>query len=321
MKVIIGVLVGLAVFTVAIIILANSIGDLEQEAVNPEARGPQAIEKRIAPVGEVRVAGQDTEAQAEAEKAAAAPRSGEEIYTAACAACHGTGAAGAPKLDDEAAWQPRLDKGFDTLLSHAINGFKGMPARGGNPNLTDAEMHRSVAYMVEAVGGSAPPAPEADTGDGDGAPAAADSGEGAQPEGEGQDEGQGEGEGEGQSTAPAGAEASAAQASAGQASAGQAEGQESASGSGIDAWLAETDLGKGEQVYQGACSVCHKNGVAGAPKLGDSAAWDPRIAKGRETLVSHAINGFRGMPPKGGRMDLANEAVAAATAYMVQESR
>ncbi len=66
-------------------------------------------------------------------------------------ACHETGAAGAPVRGDEAAWSERTGKGFETLVSHAINGFKGMPAKGGNSSLSDADVKAAVDYMVGTV--------------------------------------------------------------------------------------------------------------------------------------------------------------------------
>ena len=82
--------------------------------------------------------------------------------------------------------------------------------------------------------------------------------------------------------------------------------------------------GKGKEVYDGACFVCHATGVAGAPKLGDAAAWEPRVAQGNDTLYDHAINGFMGtglMPPKGGKADLSDDDVKAAVDYMVAGSQ
>lgn len=79
----------------------------------------------------------------------------------------------------------------------------------------------------------------------------------------------------------------------------------------------------GPQVYNEACIACHGAGIGGAPVLGDAAAWEPRIAKGEETLGLHAIEGFTGvgyMPPKGGRMDLSDEEILDAVSYMIEES-
>lgn len=90
--------------------------------------------------------------------------------------------------------------------------------------------------------------------------------------------------------------------------------------------LAQADeVSRGEQVFKGACIVCHGAGVAGAPKIGDKSAWGPRIAKGVATLQQHALNGFQGqsgfMPAKGGRMDLSDEDVKQAVAYMMAQGR
>ena len=100
----------------------------------------EAIAERIAPVGQVYTA-KDLEGIATAAAAPAAassgPRDGETVFKGACFACHDTGAAGAPKRGDKAAWEPRIAQGFDTLRKHAIEGFTGkagmMPPRGPAP--------------------------------------------------------------------------------------------------------------------------------------------------------------------------------------------
>lgn len=77
----------------------------------------------------------------------------------------------------------------------------------------------------------------------------------------------------------------------------------------------------GAEVFQQTCSACHGQGIAGAPKAGDRAAWAPRIAKGKAVLYQHALQGFQGssgvMPPKGGRVDLPDDLVKAAVDHMV----
>jgi len=81
----------------------------------------------------------------------------------------------------------------------------------------------------------------------------------------------------------------------------------------------------GKSVYENACFACHGNGIAGAPKIGDKAAWAPRIAQGKATLEQHAIAGFTGskgmMPPKGGWPNLSDDAVRNAVEYMTAQSR
>ncbi len=79
-------------------------------------------------------------------------RSGEQVYNEVCGSCHAAGALGAPKYEDAAAWGKRIAQGYDTLLTHAINGIGKMPARGGDPDLTDLEVARGVVYMANAAG-------------------------------------------------------------------------------------------------------------------------------------------------------------------------
>ncbi|MBK8972213.1 MAG: cytochrome c5 family protein [Hahellaceae bacterium] len=84
-------------------------------------------------------------------------------------------------------------------------------------------------------------------------------------------------------------------------------------------------LKKGQQIWEGTCKVCHLNGIAGAPPMGNSVAWKPRIEKGEATLVSHALNGFTGnegtMPPRGGKPALTDEDVTLAVRYMIHNSQ
>ena len=76
----------------------------------------------------------------------------------------------------------------------------------------------------------------------------------------------------------------------------------------------------GEQVYKAVCTNCHQAGVAGAPKLGDKAAWAPRVKEGLNELVGEAIKGVRAMPPRGGDASLTDEEVARAVVYMANQS-
>ena len=75
----------------------------------------------------------------------------------------------------------------------------------------------------------------------------------------------------------------------------------------------------GKTVFQNSCNACHGSGLLGSPKLGDKAAWAPRIAKGVATLDKHALEGFNQMPAKGGNVGLPDDAVKAAVEYMVSQ--
>lgn len=103
------------------------------------------IRERIKPTGNVNVAGEENR---QAQQQASGPRGGEEVYADACAACHDSGAAGAPKLGDTGAWSDRISKGDETLYDHAINGFNAMPAKGGCSDCSDEEVQNAVDYML-----------------------------------------------------------------------------------------------------------------------------------------------------------------------------
>jgi len=78
-------------------------------------------------------------------------KTGEQVYTAQCAACHATGAAGAPKLGDAAAWAPRIKTGYDALLTSALKGKGAMGAQGGG-EMSDLEIARAVVYIANQGG-------------------------------------------------------------------------------------------------------------------------------------------------------------------------
>ncbi|HYA46747.1 MAG TPA: c-type cytochrome, partial [Burkholderiales bacterium] len=80
-------------------------------------------------------------------------RSGKEVVDTVCAACHATGAKGAPKIGDRKAWSKRASQGLTSLTKHALEGIRQMPAHGGNPDLSDLEIGRAITYMVNRSGG------------------------------------------------------------------------------------------------------------------------------------------------------------------------
>ena len=113
-----------------------------------------AVEARIEPVGEVEVVAVESGPHVD--------KSGEEVVGSVCAACHASGAMGAPKIGDKAGWAPRIAQGYETLIKHAIEGIRMMPARGGNATLTDGEIANAVAHMANESGAKfTPPAPKA----------------------------------------------------------------------------------------------------------------------------------------------------------------
>jgi cytochrome c5 len=79
-------------------------------------------------------------------------KTGTEVYNSQCLACHASGAAGAPKLGDLAAWGPRIAQGYEVLLQSALKGKGAMGAQGGG-DLKDVEIARAVVYLVNQSGG------------------------------------------------------------------------------------------------------------------------------------------------------------------------
>lgn len=119
-------------------IQATHVGGEDTKAVAEE------IAQRLKPVGEVAIG--------EVKPDAGGVVDGKKAYESICQACHATGAAGAPKVGDKGAWVSRIGQGKDTLFKHAIAGYTGkfgtMPAKGGNPALSDAEVKAAVEHMI-----------------------------------------------------------------------------------------------------------------------------------------------------------------------------
>jgi cytochrome c5 len=145
------IIAGFAIPIVIIVLLVSFVGNTSKTGADADAQSAEAVAARIRPVADesfmTTVAVADTAAPKSTEL-----KSGVQVYNAACAACHSAGAAGAPKMGDAGAWAARIRQGYDTLVSHAINGIRAMPAKGGNPNLNDIEVARAVAHMANAAG-------------------------------------------------------------------------------------------------------------------------------------------------------------------------
>jgi cytochrome c5 len=125
--------------------MANASG-ANFKAPAPKAAADKPAEAAAAPAAEAKAA------EPVAAAAPAAGKSGEEVYKAVCSMCHAAGLMNAPKFGDKAQWEPRIKQGYETLVSHATKGIRTMPAKGGNPSLSDAEVAGAVKYMANAAG-------------------------------------------------------------------------------------------------------------------------------------------------------------------------
>ncbi|MBE0546951.1 MAG: cytochrome c5 family protein [Rubrivivax sp.] len=128
---------------VAIILLVNYVDFGTKPAAGSEGLGPEAVADRLQRIGSVEI------------RDASAPvvlRTGEQVYTGQCGACHAAGVAGAPKLGDAAAWAPRIKTGFEALLNSALKGKGAMAPQGGG-QFSDFEIGRAVVYIANQGGG------------------------------------------------------------------------------------------------------------------------------------------------------------------------
>ncbi|KVE26541.1 cytochrome C [Burkholderia singularis] len=275
------VIASFAIPIAIIVLFASYANHAFRTGAGTDGLSDDAVAKRIAPVAQVSV------------KDANAPRvykTGEEVYKAVCVTCHGTGAAGAPKFGDAAAWAPRIAAGYDEVLHIALTGKGAMPPRGGtNPDdYSDYEIARAVVYMANQGGAkfAEPAQPAANA-----APAS------------------------GAAAAPGASDASAANAQAAAAMAAIAAipkpGDAPAAGKS-----AESSASAGQALYESTCQACHANGVLNAPKFGNKADWAPRLKDSMDTVYNFALHGKGAMPPKGGS-NASDADVKAAVDYMV----
>ena len=127
----------------AVAVMANSAGaSFKEPAVQAQAQ------VAAAPGAPAAAGAAAMPTAAAAGGAAAGGGSGKTVYDSACAACHGAGVAGAPKLGDKAAWAPRIGQGIDVLRANAIKGKGAMPPKGGNTALSDADVNAAVDFMA-----------------------------------------------------------------------------------------------------------------------------------------------------------------------------
>ncbi len=215
-------------------------------------------------------------------------KNGEQVYGAVCVACHGTGNLNAPKFGDAAAWAPRLPQGFETLLTHALKGKGAMPAQGGG-DFSDLEVGRAVVYMANKAGAKFEEpkmSVQATT--------------------------------SGASTEPAAASTAGTTAVATNSAAVNPSVPAAVTTAATTTAAAAT--GAAPALYGQICQTCHASGVANAPKLGDKAAWAPRLAQGVDGLTASAIKGKGAMPPKGGS-NASDADIKAVVSYMVSQAK
>lgn len=271
-----------------IILLVNLVGASIRTGAGSDSQSGEAIARRIQPVAGFKLVDAD---------APKVFKTGEQVFQSTCSACHGTGVAGAPKFGDKDAWAKYIKLGYESLVQNAIHGINAMPPKGGNASLDDFEVARAVVYMTNHSGANFDEPKE---------PAAGDA---AKPE---------------TAAAPAAAPqaAMAKPAEAKPAEAKPAEAKPAAAPQAEAKPAAQADAGNavGKKLYESVCITCHSIGLAGAPKFGDKASWEPFIKTGLDTMLKNAINGVNAMPPRGGSQ-ASDEELKAAIQYMVDAAK
>ncbi len=278
-----------------IVLLVEFVSTGARPSAGTDSLAPAAVARRIEPIGTVVV------------KDVSDPstlKTGEQVFAGQCTTCHSVGLVGAPKFGDKDAWAPRIATGFPTLLNSALHGKGNMgPQAGGD--YTDLEIARAVVYMADKAGatfedpksplpGASAPAPAANMAVlPAGAPLATATG------------------GE---TPPSPAATASAARLAMAASAPSVVAPEPA--------RVAAPTAVAPALYGQVCQVCHAAGIAGAPKVGDKAAWAPRIAEAKDVdgLTAIAIKGKGAMPPRGGS-SASDADIKAVVAYMVDSAK
>ena len=324
-----------------IVLLVKFVAGEKTTGVGSASMTPEAVADRLKPVGTVVLA----EAGG-----ARALRNGEAVYKLSCAACHAAGVAGAPKAGDAGQWGPRLKQGYDTLVQHATEGFKGMPAKGGNADLDPIEVARAVAYLGNQAGAQFKE-PEAPAGAAKAAERSVEQvvqavctnchaeGKGGAPKiGTWDDWKPRVAKGLAALTSSAIRGHKGMPARGGMAEITDAEMKRAvefmfeahtraapavaaAPVAAAAAPAATADSGAGEKLYKQTCVACHAAGVAGAPKIGDKAAWAPRIQLGADALVASVLKGKGAMPPRGTAANATDAEIRAAVEYLISQAK
>ncbi|MDQ9169526.1 c-type cytochrome [Oxalobacteraceae bacterium R-40] len=287
-QLVLAIIAGFVVPIICIVLLVQYVANNQTSGAGSDGQSPEAIAARLMPVADEGFTLKD----------ANAPRqlmAGADVYKATCAACHDSGAAGAPKTGDATGWSARIAKGYDKLVANAINGINAMPAKGGNPDLDDIEVARAVVHMANLSGAKfkEPEVKQA-------APVTAGTGEL-------QNEASKQGAQVASATDPI-------------SSSPSTQAVQAVTGDNKDAGATKVSADAGKKLYEAACQACHATGAAGAPKFGDKAAWAPRLKKGADVLHANAIKGIGAMPPKGGAT-ASDEEVKAAVDYLAASAK
>ncbi len=150
---VLGILVGI---TFAIIVAAQVIMGVADDDDELSPAQVARIESHTQPVYEVVTdpdALQKVSLSGGSDTPEGEPKAGPEVYQAVCSTCHASGIAGAPKTTNSGEWSSRLsEQGKETLYTRAINGYKGMPAKGGDPSLSDQEVKNAVDHILSEAG-------------------------------------------------------------------------------------------------------------------------------------------------------------------------
>ncbi len=337
---------GLALLAAAVFVLvSNLLHTIQKNSTvgsDDSAMIEIAAQNNLAPIGTV---------VAVDKSVAPVARSGEAVYNAVCTACHASGVLGAPKLE-KAAWTERVAKGLEGLLDNAINGFNQMPARGGDPSITDEEMKSAVLYMTGEAGLDLAGGAKNTDAASDETAATVETAEvvaeteqtttepepaqtateqtvteseptQAATEPEPTTQATTEPEPAQELTVPQAPEqvATPTEPKAVEAKTETLAEPVAETAAKTEAASAVQSSIDGQKIYKSICFSCHDFGVAAAPKPGDKAAWAPRLANGVDALYENALNGKGAMPAKGGNSALSDDEVKAAVDWMTAESK
>ena len=139
--VVLAFVVPIAIIVMLSQLVTTGLGKTETASAETE----EAIAARLKPVGQVEVTDPN---------APKVEKTGKEIVETVCAACHASGALGAPKIGDKGAWAPRIAAGLNALINNATKGKNAMPPKGGASDLSDFEVARAVVYLANQSGAS-----------------------------------------------------------------------------------------------------------------------------------------------------------------------